>query len=239
MSEVLFSICLDSDTSKIYSLFNQPIILDQNKYKYYFKLLSVSFSNVFSNVNEDLEVDGTVFATPGIYDITTLIDAYNQNLSNKGKIGLNTNTGKLWIKNDTANNITITSSNFLQSNLGGNFVLPATLIPDQVINSTTVPIIQTFNYFILTSETIHNNSYLNRTRNVLSLTNLLYSFSSAMTPFKYKTFVSVEPIEFEITADMLNIMDFELRTGNNESLVGKEIGNVDFNVHGQIIRIER
>lgn len=239
MTSILFSLCLDSSSSKIDCTFVQPIHLNLQRYRYFLKLLSVSFSNVFSNITENQEVDGIVFATPGIYDITDLIAAYNQG-ANAGKLGLNTNTGRLFIENDSGSAITITSSNFLQSDLGGNFVLPVTLAPNQVIYSTSVPIIQTYNYFILTSQSIHNNAYINsKNPNVMSPSNVLYSFSSAMKPFKYKTWVSVEPVEFELKQNILNKIDFELRTGNDTSLDQLAVGDTDFNVHCQIIQIEK
>lgn len=238
MASVLYSIILDSDTSKINCTFAQPIHLNLQKYRYYLKLLSVSFSNVFKNVEYSLYVNGFLMASPGIYDITTLIDAYNH--INFGKMGLNTNTGKLYIQNDGGSPITITTSNFLDSDLGGHFSLPVTIPPAGVVYSQQVPIIQSYNYFILTSQSIHNNAFQNRVnQSVMQPTNILYAFSSAMSPFKYKTWVSVEPVEFEIKQNTLNILDFELRTGNDEELESKSIGNTDFNIHCQIIAIEK
>lgn len=239
MASVLFSLCLDSDTSKIECLFNQPIHLNLQKYRYYLKLLSVAFSNVWGNVEDVLYVDSYTMAQPGIYDITGLIDSYNHYVP-LGTMGLNANTGLLYIINDTASPITITTSNFLTSDIGGHFNLPITLNPGDVVNSSQVPIIQRYNYFILTSQSIHNCSYQNKHDNkIMSPTNILYSFSSAMTPFQYKTWVSVEPIEFEIKQDTLNSIDFELRTGLDENLIGKNIASTDFNIHCQIIAIER
>ena len=238
MASVLYSICLDSDTSRIDCTFVQPIHLNLQKYRYYLKLLSVSFSNVFSNVEQNLYVNGYLMSPPGIYDITGLVDAYNQ--MTFGKMVLNTNTGLLSIQNDGGSTINITTSNFLDSDLGGHFNLPITLNPGDVVYSTRVPIIQRYNYFVLTSQSIHNNAYQNKnTSNIMVPTNILYSFSSAMAPFKYKTWVSVEPVEFEIKQNVLNTLDFELRTSLDESLDDKNIANVDFNVHCQILAIEK
>lgn len=238
MASILYSICLDSDTSKINCNFVQPIHLNLQKYRYYLKLLSVSFSNVWGNVDENLYVNGFLMATPGIYDITGLIESYNH--INFGKMGLNTNTGRLYIENDGGTAITLTTSNFLTSDLGGHFSLPATIAPGGVIYSSQVPIIQNYNYFILTSQSIHNNSFQNRVNeNILAPANILYAFSSAINPFRYKTWVSVEPVEFELKQNILNSLDFELRTGNDESLENKNIGNTDFNIHCQIIAIEK
>lgn len=238
MASVLYSIVLDSDTSKINCTFAQPIHLNLQKYRYYLKLLSVSFSNVFGNVENNLYVNGFLMASPGIYDITGLIDAYNH--MNFGKMGLNTNTGRLYIENDGGTTITISTSNFLDSDLGGKFALPITLNPGDVVYSSQVPIIQSYNYFILTSQSIHNNAFQNRVNpSVMTSTNILYAFSSAMAPFKYKNWVAVEPVEFEIRQNTLNTLDFELRTGNDEELETKAIGNTDFNIHCQIIAIEK
>lgn len=239
MARVIYSFKLDSETNKIDSVFIQPIKLNLQKYNYYLKLLSVTFSNVFANVLFNLEVDGIVFATPGIYTIDDLIKAYNEK-ANKGVMGINMNTGRLWIKNDTAVNMTITSSNFLQSSLGGLFTLPATIAPDGVINSTSIPMISTYNSFILTSQSIHNNSYTNvNDKLVMRPTNFLYSFPSTIDPFRTKNFVSVQPIEFEIQQQQINKLDFELRDGNDNDLSSVIVGNTDFSVMGQIIEIEK
>lgn len=238
---MLLALDLKSDDSKIDCTFTQAIHLNLQKYRYFLKLLSVSFANVFKNVDISLEVDGTVFATPGIYSIEDLIKAYNTS-AGAGKMGLNTNTGKLFIENDSGSNLTITSSNFLQSDLGGNFVLPVTLTPNQVIYSTTVPIISSYNYFILTSQSIHNNAYTNnQNENIMTPSNVLYSFSSAIEAFHMKTWVSVEPVEFEISQNILNKIDFEIRTGNDEGLEDEIVpgSTTDFHVFAQIIRIER
>lgn len=238
---MLLALDLKSDDSKIDCTFTQAIHLNLQKYRYFLKLLSVSFANVFKNVDISLEVDGTVFATPGIYSIEDLIKAYNQS-AGAGKMGLNTNTGKLFIENDSGSNLTITSSNFLQSDLGGNFVLPVTLTPNQIVYSTTVPIISSYNYFILTSQSIHNNAYTNnQNENIMTPSNVLYSFSSAVEAFHMKTWVSVEPVEFEISQNILNKIDFEIRTGNDEGLEDEIVpgSTTDFHIFAQIIRIER
>lgn len=241
MVEILFSVSLNSDTSIINSVFNQPLELDQQHYKYYVKLLNVSFSNVFSNVTEKLYVNGLLMANTGIYEITDLVSAYNETVgATCGEMGLNINTGLLWIKNDQATDITITTSNFLSSDLGGNFNLPITLHPDEIVYSTTVPIIQSYNYFILTSQNIHNNAYINSVNpEIMRLSNMLYQFSSAMKAFQFKTWTAIEDISFELNQTLLSKIDFELRTGNDESLENLIIGNTDFNVHLQIIRIPK
>lgn len=241
MATVLLTLDLESSDSKIDCTFTQAIHLNLQKYRYFLKLLSVTFANVFKNVDISLEVNGTVFASPGIYSIEDLIKAYNQS-AGAGKMGLNTNTGKLFIENDGGSNLTITSSNFLQSNLGGNFTLPVTLTPGQIIYSNTVPIISSYNYFILTSQSIHNNAYSNNINdNIMTPTNILYSFSSAIEAFHLKTWVSVEPVEFEISQNILNKVDFEIRTGNDEGLENEIVpgSSTDFHIFAQIISIER
>lgn len=231
---ILTQIIMSSKTFKCYQIFPNPLKLDIANYDYSLKILTVQFSNVIPNVNETLYVENDVVIGPGIYEIDDIVAAYN-NLSVYGALSVNYNTGKMLLKNNTGAVLTINSSSFLSNKICGMFNLPITLNQNEQIESTTSPVIQDFNYFVLTSPNVNGYTQTSKDGQGFTPNNTLWPFSSAIAPFKFKTWTSLQPVEFKIDGDTLNYMEFELKTADGLSITN-QLADSDFMVCAQIVQ---
>lgn len=234
---ILTQIIMSSKTFKCYQIFPNPLKLDIENYDYALKLLMVQFSNVIPNVNEVLYVENTPIIGPGCYEIDDIIAAYNK-VGSYGQLLVNYNTGRMSIKNNLGSRLTINNSTLLSNEICGKFNLPIVLEANESIDSTESPIIQKFNYFVLTSPNV--NGYTQTSKNGQGFTpnNTLWTFSSAIAPFKFKTWTSLQPIEFRIDSDVLNYMEFELKTADGLS-IDNLLADSDFMVCCQIVQYKK
>ena len=110
--EVINAFIMTAKDFHVHQTFNQPIMLDTQRYNYFLRLLQVQFSNVVPNVEYDLyvKVGGveTKVVSKGVYEIEELINAFNA--LGVGKMALDANVGKITITNDTLSPITFTKS---------------------------------------------------------------------------------------------------------------------------------
>lgn len=230
---ILTQIIMSSKTFKCYQIFPNPMRLDIANYDYSLKILTVQFSNVIPNVTENLYVENEVVVGPGIYEIDDIITAYNG--LTYGSLSVNYNTGRMMLKNNTGLVLTINNSSLLENKICGVFDLPITLNPNETIDSTLSPSIQNYNYFVLTSPNVNGYTQTSKDGQGFTPNNTLWPFSSAIAPFKFKTWTSLQPVEFKIDSDTLNYMEFELKTADGLSITN-QLADSDFMVCAQIVQ---
>lgn len=233
MKRIIKQFILASNTFKVSLTLPNPIRLDNPTKKYTLKLVMFQFSNVVPNVKEDQYVDGTKIADRGCYEIDELYSLYNQN-GNYGQLTLSINTGKCTLLNNTGNTLTINSSNLLTSKICGNFTLPITLNDGESITSPSTCSVSTFNYFLLSSPNISGFTYTSINSGQLLPSNTLYPVSSAIKPLGFKNWVSVQPVEFFIDSNILNYIEFEIKTSDGQSITD-QLMESDFMITVQIV----
>ena len=59
-----------------------------------------------------------------------------------------------------------------------------------------------------------------------------------MSPFQFKTWTSLQPVEFKIDNDTLNYMEFELKTADGLS-INNPLADSDFMVCAQIVQYKK
>lgn len=238
--EILNQFIAETNTFKIHLTLQNPIYLDVQNYDYFLRLLTVQFSNVVPNVIEEMKFEGNTIITPGIYEITQIVDIFNA--TGNGKITLSTSNGKITYTNDTGSDITFSATesdnNFLISHVIGfdsAQIVGQTVLNGASITANHVVKIQEYNYFVLTSGNIQGITYTSFNGSKLTPTNILYPFTSALKPFQFKPWTSVQPVDFKLSMDYLNYIDFELKDAFNRPITHLMAGT-DFMVDVQIIK---
>ena len=239
--EVINQFVMTAKDFHIHQTLNTPIYLDPQNYNYYLRLLQVQFSNVVPNVTENLYVNIgslTLVCGVGVYEINDLITMFN-NLG-VGKLELSNYDGKITYKNDTGGNITFSSTgnNFLVSNIIGfdsTQIEGVTVLNSGTIKANNPVVIEEFNYFVLSSGNIQGITLTSFDETQLKPSNILYPFSSALSPFQFKTWTAIQPVEFLITYDCINFMDFELKDAMDRPITVL-MAQSDFMVTCQIVK---
>lgn len=244
--EVINQFVLESNNFKIYQQLQTPIVLDTINYNNYLKILQVQFSNVVPNVLEDqkVKISGNPEQTicgKGIYDVDELVEKYNA-LSGVGKLEYISSVGKFQFKNDTGSTISVESSNFLTGPIGGfNLSDLQNIANDGTVMAARTIVISSFNFYELTSGVITGNTYTGKlligtTGQLTTPTNTIWTYSSAMKPFQFKTWTAIMPIEFLVEAQTFMYIDFEMKA-NGEPIPEKNIlGQSDFCILCQLVR---
>lgn len=243
--EIITTFDLKSDDFSVSLMLPQALSLDIQNYNYYLKLLQVQFVNVVPNVQHDLYINvggSDILIVPkGIYDINQLIEAYNT-VSNSayGELKLNSFTGKVTLTNTSGGTLSFTNlgdRDFLTDKVIGFEASQLTSIPNAAtVIANNVVLIQDFNYFVLTSQNIMGNTYTgNSDTSQMKIANILYTYSSAIKPFKMKTWTAIMPVLFKIETSTFEYISFQIRTGN-----GDEINDLmdasGFHIFCQIVR---
>lgn len=240
--EVINAFIMTAKDFHVHQTFNQPIMLDTQRFNYFLRVLQVQFSNVIPNVGYDLYVNvggvETLVVSKGVYEINELIDAFND--LGVGKMSLNNNTGKIQITNDTLSPITFTKSanhDFLSSEMMGfdESQYPITLNASESITANNTVKIQSFNYFVLSSGNINGITFTSIDENNIKPTNILYPFSSALKPFQFKTWTALLPVEFKLYSNVINYIDFELKDAYDRPL-NNLMADSDFMIYCQIVK---
>lgn len=246
--EIITTFDLKSDDFNISLMLPQALAFDIQNYNYYLKLLNVEFTNVVPNVQNDLYINvggsDVLIVGKGIYDITQLIEAYNTVSANSnnayGELKLNSFTGKVTLTNSSGGTLSFTNlgnRDFLTNKVIGFDASQLTSIPNAAITTANnVVVIQDFNYFVLTSQNIMGNTYTGNSQNSqMKIANILYTFSSAIQPFKMKNWVAIMPLLFKIEASTFEYISFQIRTGNGEEI--NDLMDVSgFHIFCQIVR---
>ena len=92
-----------------------------------------------------------------------------------------------------------------------------------------------YNYFVLSSGNIQGITYTSFDETQLKPCDILYPFSSALKPFQFKTWTAIQPVEFQITYDVINYMDFELKDAYSKPITVL-MAQSDFMITCQIIK---
>lgn len=241
--EIIQPFNLDSSTFYMKKTLQIPISLDIMNYNYYIKLLQVQFSNVVPNVDKPLYVKNGLNAAVkvvdiGIYDMAGLCNAFNA--LGLGTLEYNSSTGKCKLTNDTANTLNFVNqgtSDFLTSAKIGFNASQLTNIPvsGEVIASHVV-VIQDYNYFILTSDNIIGNTMTAKSnQDTFEITNVLWTFSSAMKPLQFRTWTAIMPILFKVETPSFQYITFEMRDGNGNK-INDIVAQSDFHIDCQLVR---
>lgn len=236
--EIVQQFVLDSENYNIYLQFNTPIVFDNSRYNYYLKILQVQFSNVVPNVETALYAESNLVCDVGIYTVQDVVDNYNSII--KPLIGveasLDMNNYHIKLTNTLATNTTINGGNLYSSEIFGSFNLstPLTLTPGQTITSPKIVVVQAYNYFMLSSKNVMGYTSTNR-NGVLTPSNCVYTFSSAMDAFQFKTWTAVQPILFKLDGTNVQYIGFEIRDGRDRPIT-QLMGQSDFSVTAQIIK---
>lgn len=241
--EIIQPFNIDSDTFYMKKTLQIPISLDIMNYNYYIKLLQVQFSNVVPNVDSALYVKNGLspavkVVDVGIYEMTQLCDAYNA--LGLGTLEYISNIGKCKLTNDTGNTLNFVNqgvSDFLTSERIGFDASQLTSVSNgaEVIGNHVV-IIQDYNYFVLTSDNIIGNTMTAKSnQETFEITNVLWTFSSAMKPLQFKTWTAIMPILFKVETPSFQYITFELRDGNGNRL-NNIVAQSDFHIDCQLIR---
>lgn len=241
--EIITQFVLSSNTFKINNMLPTPLYMNIQNYNYYLKLLQIQFSNVVPNVDKPLYVKNganpeVMVCDIGVYTLETLIDKYNA--LSLGKLSYDENTGKLSLLNDTDNTLNLVSSFLTSAICGFTAAQIATITNGQSVLAQNVVVIQDYNYFMLSSPNFQGNTYTTRASDSesLKITNCLYAFSSAIPPFKFKTWTAIMPMLFKIEQDNLQYIQFEIRDGLDREITTL-MGPSDFSVSCQIVRCKK
>ena len=241
--EIIQPFNLDSSTFYMKKTLQTPITLDIMNYNYYIKLLQVQFSNVVPNVDKPLYVKNGLNAAVkvvdvGIYDMSGLCSAFNA--LGLGTLEYNSGTGKCKLTNDTGNTLNFVNqgaSDFLTSErIGFDAAQLTTVAISGEVIANHVVVIQDYNYFILTSDNIIGNTMTAKSnQDTFEITNVLWTFSSAMIPLQFKTWTAIMPILFKVETPSFQYITFEMRDGNGNKL-DTIVAQSDFHVDCQLVR---
>jgi hypothetical protein len=230
----------NDDGFKLNQTFSDPLYLDITNYNYYLKVLSLQFSNVVPNITDTLSTNGTTIVEPGIYEVENLVDAYNVNSNTLGTLSINTSTGKLSLTNTTGASLTIISDNFLTSSVCGfSLTLPFTLADGANITAANIVKISEYNFFVLKSTNVNGYTRTSRNSGPFLPTDIIYTITSAIPALAFKTWVSMQPIQFKIDSQVLNYLNFELCDAFNRTLDILPGASTDFCVVSQIVKCKK
>lgn len=229
-----------NDSFVLNQTFSNPLYMDTQHYNYYLKVLALQFSNTVPNVTTTLSTNGTVIATPGIYDITNLVDAYNTNSATLGTLKLNSSTGKLTLENTTGATLTITTDNFLTSEICGfTFSLPYSMAAGASTTAANIVKISDYNFFVLKSNNISGYTMVSNDNGPFVPTDIIYIVSSAIPALSFRDWVSMQPIQFKLDSQVLNYLNFELCDAFNRKLSILPGATSDFSVVAQIVKCRK
>ena len=237
--EIVCQFIMKGNGFKLKQQLQTPLYLDVANYKYYLKVLQCQFSNVIPNITENLYVESQLVCGPGVYELDDLINAYNVYSATYGELTADFSIGRITLTNNTGSTLTITSSNFLTHPALGVFSLPITLNDGESVKSSKTPVIQDFNFFVLTSENVVGNTYTQDNDGSFEVSNALWNFSSAFKPFRLKTWTAVQPVAFRMDQGTLQYMAFELKDGNGHSLSVVPGAVSDFSVTAQVVKVRK
>lgn len=239
--EVVAQFIMSNDNGFVLNqTFNNPLYMDTQNYNYYLKVLSLQFSNVVPNVNATLSTNGTTIVVPGIYEIENLVDAYNTHSATLGTLSLNASTGKLTLTNTTGATLTITTDNFLTSSVCGfTFSLPYTMAAGASTTATNMVKISDYNFFVLKSTNVNGYTTSSTNSSPFVPTDIIYTVSSAIPALAFKTWVSMQPIQFKLDSQVLNYLNFELCDAFNRKLDILPGSTTDFCVVSQIVKCKK
>lgn len=238
--ELVNQFVISSNTFKIHKKLNAPIVLNQQEYNYFLRVLTVQFSNVVPNVTEDLYVSGGVkLIDKGIWTLQEMVDKYN-NANQYAILELDEHVGRFNLVNNTSVSHIYLDNSFLTSPYIGfeNADFPLTLTPGQKYMADRMPVIQEYNYFVLNSGNINGYTYKSVDSADFRPSNCIWPFSSAISAFQFKTWVAIQPVEFKLDTNSFQYIDFEIRDAYDREIKDL-LGPTDFMITCQIVKYKK
>lgn len=236
-------------TTLIDEMLSNEISLNPNK-NYSLMLYSFSYSNVFPNITQNLiispsnswlingvSVPEKIIVAPILCDIDYLLNEISTATNNKMLLKIN-QYGKVEISFDAS----VLTVNISSSDLGilstpylGEF--SSSITSTIIVSSPKVPVISSFNYLILTSNLIGNNSYIKTTNDRLTPSLAIYSCPANDAPYSFNSYVSRINLFWDISVRNIQNITFQLLNENLEKLPIMPGAQTDFSVSFSIVEM--
>lgn len=249
MSEdVLYTFAITSKTYTTNNILSTPINLDQNKYDYYLRLNTMSFSKVSPNITsvKTLKIDNNTYNfEPGLYDFDDIKDVFDNLTNQKLTLEFNNATGKAIIKNNITEvgdsyNLIIDDDSILSKKTGIiNFNNMNQVFTSAVpsIKSDEIVRIEDYNNYWVSSNLINACSYqLDEKMDVLHLGTLLCVLPSNAEPYEFKNFFSPQVLDYKISANVIDRICFNITKEYFKELPLLEDSETDLSICVQLIR---
>ena len=253
MSEdIVYTFAITSSTYSTNHLLSTPINLEQNKYDYYLRLNTISFSKVSPNIitSKTLKVDNKIYEIePGLYDFNSIKSIFDNAcyLGGKSHLTLEYNyaNGRAFIQNNTDGaldvwTVIIDDDSILSKATGIlNFENGTYTFNDSSNNldATAQIKIEDYNNYWLSSNLINACSYqLDENQDVLHLGTVLCVLPANAEPYQFKSFFSPQVLDFQISAPVIDRICFYITKEYFRQLPLLSNSETDLSVCAQLIR---
>ena len=253
MSEdIVYTFAITSKTYTTNHLLSTPITLDQNRFDYYLRLNTISFSKVSPNIltQKSLTIDNHVYIIePGLYDFSSIKSIFDNACYSGGKshltLELNHANGKAFIRNDTDGpldvwRLTIDDNSILSKTTGllnfenGNYVFNDS---SNNLEATTQIKIEDYNNYWLSSNLINACSYqLDENQDVLHLGTVLCVLPANANPYQFSNFFSPQILDYKISAPVIDRICFYITKEYFKELPLLPNSETDLSICVQLIR---
>lgn len=249
MSEdIIYTFAITSKTYSTNNILSTPIVLEQNKYDYYLRLNTMSFSKVSPNITsiKSLKIDNDTYNfEPGLYDFDDIKNVFDTLTNNKLTLEFNNATGKAIIKNNIQQqgvtcNLIIDDNSILSKKTGIlNFNNITRLFDVNVpsIKADEIVKIEDYNNYWVSSNLINACSYqLDENMDVLHLGTVLCVLPSNAKPYEFKNFFSPQVLDYKISANVIDRICFSITKEYFKELPLLEGSETDLSICVQLVR---
>ena len=253
MSEdIVYTFAITSKTYSTNHLLSTPITLDQNRFDYYLRLNTISFSKVSPNIltQKSLTIDNHVYIIePGLYDFSSIKSIFDNACYSGGKSHLtleyNYANGRAFIQNNTDNtldvwrviiddNSILSKSTVILNFENGNYVF------NDSSNNLEAAIqikIEDYNNYWLSSNLINACSYqLDENQDVLHLGTVLCVLPANANPYEFSNFFSPQILDYKISAPVIDRIYFYITKEYFKELPLLPDSETDLSICVQLIR---
>ena len=253
MSEdIIYTFAITSQTYSTNHILSTPITLEQNKYDYYLRLNTISFSKVSPNIRtqKTLKINNNVYTIePGLYDfdsIKSIFDnaCYSNNVYHLS-LEYNYANGHDFIQNNTISSldiwtVVIDDDSILSKSTGIlNFENGTYNFNDSSNNveATKQIKIEDYNNYWLSSNLINACSYqLDENQDVLHLGTVLCVLPSNANPYQFSNFYSPQVLDYKISAPVIDRISFNITKEYFKELILLPNSETDLSICVQLIR---
>ena len=253
MSEdIVYTFAITSKTYSTNHLLSTPITLDQNRFDYYLRLNTISFSKVSPNIltQKSLTIDNHVYIIePGLYDFSSIKSIFDNACYSGGKSHLtleyNYANGRAFIQNNTDNaldvwRVTIDDNSILSKATGIlNFENWNYIFNDSSNNlEAAIQIkIEDYNNYWLSSNLINACSYqLDENQDVLHFGTVLCVLPANANPYQFSNFFSPQILDYKISAPVIDRICFYITKEYFKELPLLDNSETDLSICVQLIR---
>lgn len=252
--DIVYTFAITSSTYSTEHILSTPINLDQNRFDYYIRLNTISFSKVSPNVqtNKTLKVNNdTYIIKPGLYDFESIKAIFDNACYDEQSgyqfltLEYNHATGKAFIKNyinDELVNyyITIDDNSILSKSTGilnfDNGYYHFTKSKSNLEADTQIRI-EDYNNYWLSSNLINACSYqLDENKDVLHLGKVLSVLPSNAAPYEFTSFFSPQVLDYKISAPVIDRIAFNITKEYFKELPILEGSETDLSICVQLVR---